>query len=1079
MIGNLNNTNGKGSNAVVNKQIKDLQDAVSQLQDSMSQVVTDLVAVDADLDNKVDKNELASEVDTASVKANNLKVDTIESKDEESIQISDDVDIAGNVSAGEASFTKVNVNGVDIVEDLNGKVSCARTDAADAVAKADDAICCVSCTQSELDSYKAAQALETNTAQANIGTANVTHSLSAESLTVASCAEINDLTAQVVRAKAELMDAFIEPTEKDATDFYQFHLPAGFNGKARFVGTDENGGILFSAVIDTAFSSTSSNDREGTALVIHSGLTKYDFFQVLRRRDIDQISFITQSNIKRLSYSYENYDKDDEPQYDIWPNLTDKGPDYTSYNTKYEAEHSDQVVVLGNEDTLNGGLTIFGTFYATAFEVPETEVANVRVKHQIYGGYDCDTGEYETCGTPGGVITYNQRSSSGECNVSWINGCPRQVVRKGVCYDKDGYDNECSYLQFETVKTKDSVSGTFEPSDTDSLFDEAGLASYEGKTSVAGNPYPIKHLNCDTCVHGDITVEGKVVTNCIESATGCDLNITAQKDLNKTVCGNSSEHIVGDRTNCYEGTEISVHDGAVDRRYSCGKSETISAGDYTLCAQGGNVSVTACCDVGFTSDTHNIYANETTITCQTNIDKLKVSCVNGPLNVDGDIRTKGQVIADGDIVTHGNLFVDGAITATEETQVATKGDYLVTRESNGAAMATTDYSGVAVNNYDGNGSIATITADYTGEWRISDTANGAVTHYADISNFANVWYDALTRTAITGPEGVLSNIDLRELANTVYNATSGTGTVVGYYHKSGSDWYGPVSVVNGEFDLGSLVLDAADIATLNALTASDLVYYNTVDSTVIDASQNQPLLTRDEKTNLEDNDIFVWDAANKKAVSMVRPTASNQTISSCIDPVTNCMSWCWVTATTFDNIYPVGTVYMNYCTTTIPFSQGTWCPLNDTFLRATTTQSCVSCTGGSDTVTLETCHLPAHCHTGPSHCHCVSIYTGGAINESSTAGVEMCHAHSTTIRLNCSNWGGSSSSTGGIDRSQNNNQSCGSLTYTSSYSNLRHRHLVSGNTGASGTGNTGSVGEGCSFDIKPAYTNVAVWYRES
>lgn len=1040
MLSNLNNTNGKGSNAVVNKQIKDLQDAVAQLRTDVDQQEVDIASIDSALDDKVSKAEQAIEVDTASVKADNLKVDTIESKDEASIQISDDVDIAGNVSAGEASFTKVNVNGIDVVEDLNNKVSCARTDASNAVCTANDALTCACNVQSDLDGYKAAQALETNTEVANIGSANVTNSVSTNSLTVSSCAEINDLTAQVVRAKAELMDAFIEPTEKDATDFYQFHLPVGFNGKARFVGTDENGGILFSAVFDTAFSSTGSNDREGTALVIHSGLTKYDFYQVLRRRDIDQISFITQSNIKRLSYSYENYDKDDEPVYDIWPNLTDNGPDYTLYNTKYESEHSDQVVVLGNEDTLNGGLTIFGTFYATAFEVPETEVANVRVKHQIYGGYDCNTGEYETCGTPGGVVTYNQRSSSGECNVSWINGCPRQVVRKGACYGKDGYDNECSYLQFETVKTKDNVSGVFEPADTDSLFDEAALASYEGKTSVASNPYPIKHLNCDTCVHGDITVECKVVTDCICSVNGLsvcsDYNITENAE-------NKITNVTCDKTENISGSSF---ENITANKITCACAVIDCADNITLSATCKNRLIAEC---------------GTDVECGLTVDKLKVTgCVDGRLEVNGDVRAHGQLISEGDTVVHGDLYVEGSTITTTEKEVNTSGDYVTLREGNNSPLSNTEYSGIVVNNYQ-TGYMATLAADSCGTWRVSDSATASATTYADVSNYKNVWYDGLTQTTVTVNKGITKDVNAVELDNVAIDSGN-------YYHKNGSDWYGPLTIVSGQFDLGSIVTDATLIAVLEAQSADDLVYYNSVTIATIDASTNQPLLTRDEETDLEDNDILVWDNANKKAVSMTRPANSNLTISSCIDPVTNCLSWHWVTATTFDNIYPVGTVYMNYCTTTIPFTQGTWCPLNDTFLRATTLQSCVSCTGGSDTATLEVCHLPSHCHTGPSHCHCVSIYSGGAISTSGTTEVQMCHRHSFSIL------GVSSRGSGSYDGQVGNSTTC----YTS-YSDLRHRHLVSGNTCPSGTGNTGSVGNGCSFDIKPAYTNVAVWYRES
>ena len=841
------------------------------------------------------------------------------------------------------------------------------------------------------------------------------------------------------------MDAFIEPTEKDSTDFYQFHLPVGFNGKARFVGTDEFGQILFSAVFDTAFSSTGSNDREGTALVIHSGLTKYDFYQVLRRKDIDQISFITQSNIKRLSYSYENYDKDDEPTYDIWPNLTDNGPDYTLYNTKYEAEHSDQVVVLGNEDTLNGGLTIFGTFYATAFEVPETEVANVRVKHQIYGGYDCNTGEYETCGTPGGVITYNQRSSSGECNVSWINGCPRQVVRKGVCYAKDGYDNECSYLTFETVKTKDSVSGTFEPADTDSLFDEAALASYEGKTSVASNLYPIKHLNCDTCVHGDITVECKVVTDCICSVNG----LSVCSDYNITECAeNKITNVTCDKTENISGSSF---ENITANKITCACAVVDCATNITLSASCKNRLVAVC---------------GTEVECGLTVDKLKVTgCVDGRLEVNGDVRAHGQLISEGDTVVHGDLYVEGATITTTEKEVNTSGDYVTLREGNNSPLSNTEYSGIVVNNYQ-TGCMATLTSDSCGTWRVSDSATSSATTYADVSQYKNVWYDGLTQTTVTVAKGITKNVNAVELDNVAIDSGN-------YYHKNGSDWYGPLTIVSGQFDLGSIITDATLIAALEAQSADDLVYYNSVTIAVIDASTNQPLLTRNEETNLEDNDILVWDDTNKRAVSMTRPTNSNQTISSCIDLVTNCMSWCWVTTTTFDNIYPVGSIYMNYCTTTIPFTQGTWCPLSDTFLRATTLQSCVSCTGGCDTVTLEACHLPNHSHSGTVGCHnhCINLtssdmsgtryacFRGGKCDVGST--ITLGRASEVEIR-------------------QAYSGSAGPMPIYCL--NLSHTHTVSGNTvcvAPSFTGGSVCGTCGCSFDIKPAYTNVAVWYRES
>lgn len=918
MLNRLNNTNGKGSNAVVNKQIKDLQDAVTQLRTDVDQQETDIASIDSALDNKVSKAEQAAEVDTASLKAGNAKIDFIESKDEDDVSINDNLNVHGNVSANEASFTKVNVNGVDIVDDLNSKVSCARTDAANAVCTANDALSCACNVQTCLDAYKTAQALQTNTVEANIGCARVSCSVETPALTVTSCAEIIDLTSQTIKAKAELMDAFVEPTEKDPTDFYLFLLPPKFQGRVHLVAYDTNDDVAFSATIDTSFSdrvSSALGDREGTGILIHSGVTKWDFYQLLRRKDQDRLAFITQANVKKLYYKYDNFDKTEEPIYEIYPNLTDEGPDYTLYDTIYTAEHSDQVVIYGSEETLNGGLTVFGTFYATAFEIPETEVTNVRVKHQIYGGYDCDVGEYTTCGTRGGLITYSDCPGLPEEVVTWINGCPRQVVRKGVCECVDGYGKECSQLCFEDVKTVDSVTCKFIPDQTDSLFDEKALAGYEGETTLTGvDQYPIKHLNCNTCVHGCIEVLdnaivcSKVITNCIESDTGCHLGLLAKANLLlSSVCDtcvsavNYTEDITGDKSSniCGGVTTIIVCDrntviSGNDTERITGQKTFNLNDDFNVNSCSANINsceftnINSCCGTV-------VNAPETIICCKTCIDELHVKCVAGDLTANGDIRAN-QLIADNDVVVHGDLYVEGTTTTTSESQVTSTGDFIVVRENNPAAMASNTYAGLVVNNYDGNGSMSTITSDEHGEWRVSDSSSATSTTYTDISNYKGNWYDHLTQTTVTGPSGILSNVSALELASTVYNTTAGTETVVGYYHKSGSDWFGPVTVVNGKFDLGSLVSDATDIAALNVLTASDLVYYNTVTDTQIDNTTNEPLMTRDEAANMSDGNPMVWDATDRKAVA-IAPNHRYQTIyanascksafgvNSCVFPV--------------------------------------------------------------------------------------------------------------------------------------------------------------------------------------------------
>lgn len=245
------------------------------------------------------------------------------------------------------------------------------------------------------------------------------------------------------------------------------------------------------------------------------------------------------------------------------------------------------------------------------------------------------------------------------------------------------------------------------------------------------------------------------------------------------------------------------------------------------------------------------------------------------LLISGDLKTDGQVIAEGDIVTNGDLLVNGKIVAVEETQIATKSDYLVTRNNNQAAMLNTEHSGVIVNNYDGNGSISTITSDSTGEWRVSNTSNGTSTTFNNISNFNNVWYSELTQTIVEIPKGILSDANFIELGEVVFDDSTSS-----YYDKIGENYYGPITINTGKFDIGSLIIDDSVISRLSNLITHDLLYYNTIKITTIDASQNQPLLTREEKTKLRNGDILVWDGINNKAVYLPRPTLSNQTLKS-------------------------------------------------------------------------------------------------------------------------------------------------------------------------------------------------------
>ena len=128
---------------------------------------------------------------------------------------------------------------------------------------------------------------------------------------------------------------------------------------------------------------------------------------------------------------------------------------------------------------------------------------------------------------------------------------------------------------------------------------------------------------------------------------------------------------------------------------------------------------------------------------------MKVKCcVDGRLEVNGDVRAHGQLISEGDAVVHGDLLVDGSVTTNCHKEIVSTGDYITLRENNNAPLTSCTYSGIAVNNY-ANNCMATLTADYCGEWRVSDSSTVTSCSYTDVSNYNTCWYSCLTQTAVT------------------------------------------------------------------------------------------------------------------------------------------------------------------------------------------------------------------------------------------------------------------------------------------------------------------------------------------
>lgn len=227
--------------------------------------------------------------------------------------------------------------------------------------------------------------------------------------------------------------------------------------------------------------------------------------------------------------------------------------------------------------------------------------------------------------------------------------------------------------------------------------------------------------------------------------------------------------------------------------------------------------------------------------------------------------------------------------------------------------------------------------------------------------------------------------------------------------------------------------------------------------------------------------------------------------------------------------YPVGTVYMNAKSATLPAeiqAIGTWCAIDGRFLRACS--ACIGCTCGADTVTLEKCHLPSHCHSVGDHCHSGSVAShyhsigdhkhsgsvvlSGALSVSASGTAASCtltgairtyynSASVSGIITNPANiFSGSSNALDGNSGTSSKNAMCINATHShsvsvsgsatgGSFSFTGGSMCAAANTGCKQPGftggamcaaaNTGNTGSGCSFSILPPYRDVAMWYRDA
>ena len=201
--------------------------------------------------------------------------------------------------------------------------------------------------------------------------------------------------------------------------------------------------------------------------------------------------------------------------------------------------------------------------------------------------------------------------------------------------------------------------------------------------------------------------------------------------------------------------------------------------------------------------------------------------INGKLDVKGDTNLEKTNIT-GDAFISGDLTVSGTVHSVDQEEVVADGDTITLRANNNLPLGAGQVSGIVVNKYNGTDDLAIVT-DNEGTVRVG-TGKGTDTTYTNIalnhSDGKYYTYENDTYTLIDPqPNG---------------NMTSWTGKeeVEGYTH------------------------------------------YATAVFTVIEKTSLQPLLTREEESDLTDGAVLVWDSEKTKAVGTIAPTNSMQTLVS-------------------------------------------------------------------------------------------------------------------------------------------------------------------------------------------------------
>ena len=211
------------------------------------------------------------------------------------------------------------------------------------------------------------------------------------------------------------------------------------------------------------------------------------------------------------------------------------------------------------------------------------------------------------------------------------------------------------------------------------------------------------------------------------------------------------------------------------------------------------------------------------------LDKLTVK----DTSVENELEVKGRVNAESDVYVSGDLFVSGGTHTTTTEDISAESDIITLRSNNNLSLETGQVSGIVVNKYNGIDDLSIVT-DNEGTVRVG-TGKGTPTTYTQIA---------------------YNNED-----NKYYKYTENEDGTYSY------------SLLNPQ--PSGVLTDWAGKKQIDGYTL-----YSSAIFTVIEKTSLQPLLTREEESDLTDGAVLVWNAEKTKAVGTIAPTNSMQTLVS-------------------------------------------------------------------------------------------------------------------------------------------------------------------------------------------------------